>query len=284
MDSSARGITAAVVMFSLLACQGTPIEPPPGEEGPPQPPPAGQTPDAGAPPASRWIPPPGTSWQIQFTGTLDTSVNVQAFDLDLFDTPASTIRALQGRGVKVICYFSAGSHEDWRPDSGQFPPETLGNPLDGWPGERWLDIRSPAVVEIMKRRMDLAVQKKCDALELDNVDGYTNRSGFNLTAADQLRYNRRMAEEAHARGLSIGLKNDLEQVQGLVDHFDFAINESCFEYDECELLLPFIRARKAVFHIEYTGWSSEICRRANSLDFDTLFKNLSLDARRTPCR
>src|SRR5687768_2813433 len=109
MDSSAprrvprtRGgvgsITAAAVVLSVLACRGDPVEPPPGEEGTPPPPPAEQTPDAGVPPAARWIPAPGTSWQIQFTGTLDTSVNVQAFDLDLFDTPASTIRALQARG------------------------------------------------------------------------------------------------------------------------------------------------------------------------------------------
>lgn len=234
--------------------------------------------------AARWVPKPGTSWQIQFSGALNTNVNVQAFDLDLFDTPPSVIQSLKARGTKVICYFSAGSYEDWRPDARQFPTQVLGAALDGWPGERWLDIRSPAVVTLMKRRLDLAVQKKCDAVDLDNMDGYTNPTGLPFNAQDQLTYNRTMAAEAHARGLSIGLKNELNQIQELVGHFDFEINEQCFFYNECHLLQPFIQAGKAVFNIEYTGRVSDVCRHANEMNFDTLIKNQNLDAARTACR
>ena len=43
-----------------------------------------------------------------------------------------------------------------------------------------------------------------------------------------------LADLAHERGLSIGLKNDLDQVADLVDHFDFAINEECCQYEECD--------------------------------------------------
>lgn len=42
----------------------------------------------------------------------------------------------------------------------------------------------------MQARLDLAVQKGCDGVEPDNVDGYQNNSGFPLTAQDQLAYNR----------------------------------------------------------------------------------------------
>ena len=43
--------------------------------------------------------------------------------------------------------------------------------------------------------------------------------------------------------LSIGLKNDVDQVADRLAHFDFAISESCFVYNECDTLLPFIRGK-----------------------------------------
>jgi len=236
--------------------------------------------------ASVWRPAPGTSWQWQLSGTIDTSIDVRMYDIDLFDAPQATIDKLHHDGRVVICYFSAGSYEEWRPDAADFPAQVLGKDLDGWPGERWLDVRAQAVRDIMQRRLDLAVAKGCDGVELDNVDGYQNDSGFPLTAADQLAYNRFLATEAHARGLSVGLKNDLDQVNQLFADFDWALNEECFKYDECDALLPFIRAGKAVFQVEYGNASlaERICPQANALNFDTLIKKLELDAWRVPCR
>jgi hypothetical protein len=46
---------------------------------------------------------------------------------------------------------SAGSFEEWRPDALDFAAADLGNPLAGWAGERWLDIRSEAVKAIMRK-------------------------------------------------------------------------------------------------------------------------------------
>jgi hypothetical protein len=231
-----------------------------------------------------WQPHPGTSWQIQLQGKLDTSVAASAYDIDLFDTPAATIAALRAAGRKVICYFSAGSYEDWRSDAKQFPAAARGNALDGWPGESWIDTRSAAVRTIMEARLDLAVSKGCDAVDPDNVDGYSNDPGFPLTAATQLDYNRFLAAAAHARGLAVGLKNDLDQVKALVTSFDFAVNEQCQQYKECDLLKPFIGASKPVFGIEYKGTASAVCAAANAANFDTLIKTLALDATRTACR
>jgi len=231
-----------------------------------------------------WRPVPATSWQLQFTGDIDTSINVQMFDLDLFDTPKSLIDQLHANGRIVICYFSAGSWEDWRPDADDFPESVIGNDLSGWPGEKWLDVRRLDLLgPIMQARMDLAVQKGCDGLDPDNVDGYTNSTGFPLSAQDQLAYNKWLAAEAHARKLSIGLKNDLDQVVALVSHFDWALNEQCFEYDECSALLPFVQAGKAVFAVEYTGEPSIFCPAANAMGFSGLKKNLDLDAWRIDC-
>src|SRR5207248_1345127 len=125
---------------------------------------AGAAADAGAPDGGGgiWSPAPGTSWQIQLTGALDTRYQVAMYDLDLFDVSASQIAGLQAQGRKVICYFSAGSYEDWRPDANQFPASALGRG-NGWPGERWLDIRNATVRDIMKHRLDLAIQKSWNA-------------------------------------------------------------------------------------------------------------------------
>jgi hypothetical protein len=234
--------------------------------------------------AGIWSPAPGTSWQVQFTGNLDTSLDVDMYDIDLFDTPASTISNLKSRGIAVICYFSAGSFEDWRPDAAAFPASVKGN-SNGWAGEAWLDIRAVGTLApIMGARLDLAADKGCTGVDPDNVDGYTNQTGFPLAAQDQLEYNIWLAEQAHARGLSIGLKNNLLQIRQLEPYYDWAMNESCNQYNECDYMTPFVDAGKAVFGIEYKGDMGQFCSVTNGLNFDFLKKSVNLNASREACR
>ncbi len=236
-------------------------------------------------PSTIWQPAPGTSWQWQLTGDIDTGLDVVMYDIDLFDAPPAVIEELKGDGRIVICYFSAGSYEEWREDAADFPEEALGETLDGWPDERWLDIRHRAALEpIMAQRLDTAVQKGCDGVEPDNVTAYANDSGFDISEADQIAYNIWLAEAAHARGLSIGLKNALDLVDVLEPHFDWALNEECYQYDECAALRPFTQAGKAVFGVEYEGDPAEFCPVMNELGYDWLFKRLDLDAWRIACQ
>ena len=161
-----------------------------------------------------WHPGPGTTWQWQLTGTIDRSVDVEMYNIDLFDNPASVVDQLHQQGRVAVCYLSAGSWEEWRPDAGAFPASVKGK-SNGWPGEQWLDIRRLDILgPIMEARLDLCVEKGFDGIEPDNIDGYSNNTGFPLSATDQLTYNKFLADAAHARGLSIGLKNDVDQVQG----------------------------------------------------------------------
>lgn len=191
------------------------------------------------------------TWQWQLTGDLNTSYEVDIYDFDLFDTPTSTITALREDGIKVICYFSAGSYEDWREDAGQFMDSEIGKPLDEWSSESWLDITSNNVQQIMETRLDLAVEKGCDGVEPDNVDGYIQDTGFAITYSEQLDFNMFLADSAHERNLAIGLKNNLQQVEELLTYYDFVINEACNFNDECEALEPVIEQGKAVLHVEY---------------------------------
>ncbi|MFB8398189.1 endo alpha-1,4 polygalactosaminidase [Streptomyces yangpuensis] len=234
-------------------------------------------------PGQRWQPPPGTGWQWQLTGRLDTSVKAPVYDIDGFNTTKAQVAELKKAGRKTICYLSTGAWEDFRPDAEAFPRDLLGKG-NGWEGERWLDIRRVAELEpLMAKRFDMCRDKGFDAVEPDNMDGYQNTSGFPLTADDQLRYNRLIAKLAHDRGMAVGLKNDLDQIPQLVGDFDFAVNEQCAQYDECERLTPFIAAGKAVFHAEYELSTSRFCPRSRELKLSSLQKRYDLDAWRRVC-
>ena len=174
--------------------------------------------------------------------------------------------------------MSAGSSENWRPDFKNFPKSVLGKNMDGWVGEKWLDIRNiTALGPIMTARLDQCKAKGFDAVEFDNVDGYSNASGFSLTNNDQLKYNIFLANEAHKRGLTVGLKNDLDQVSVLSNYFDFAVNEQCFQYGECSALKPFIAKGKPVFNVEYSGNIVTLGQKAKVLHFNTIKKSLDLN-------
>jgi endo-alpha-1,4-polygalactosaminidase (GH114 family) len=244
----------------------------------------------GSPTPFWWQPSPGTTWQWQLTGPIDSSFDVNMYDIDLFDNDADTVAALQAQGRRVVCYISVGSWEDWRPDADQFPPSILGKDYEGWPGEKWLDIRRiDLLAPIMRARFDLCKAKGFDGIEPDNIDGHTNDTGFALTYEDQLNYNTWLAGEAHARGLSIGLKNDGEQAEDLLPHFDWAMTEDCFADEWCEEMKPFVNAGKAVFAAEYTDQMStaqflnEVCALAEAMGFSAILKGRNLNAWRTGC-
>jgi hypothetical protein len=229
---------------------------------------------------------PGLSatWQYQLTAALVTVPGVEIYDIDLFDSDAAVIAGLHAEGARALCYFSAGSGEDWRPDYGDIDAAALGEPLDGWPGERWLDYRHPSVQKVMLGRLELARDKGCDGVEADNVDGHTQASGFELSATDQLAYNRWLANRAHERGLAVALKNDLEQVAELVSYFDLEVNEQCWEYEECDLLQPFVAAGKPALVVEYPGdqaaaeaLAGTLCPEALAAELRTIILPLELD-------
>ena len=210
------------------------------------------------------------SWQLQ--GTVPTNTNVQMFDIDGFENTAATVAALHAQGTIAVCYISVGAWESYRSDQAQFPSSVVGNST-GWPGEKWLDIRQLSILEpIMTARMQMCVQKGFDALEPDNIDGYTNDTGFPLTAQDQLTYNEWIANEAHSLGLSVGLKNDVDQASQLEPYFDWALDEQCNQYSECGTEKVFTDSNKAVFNAEYSGGTSfcaaDIAAHINGALFD----------------
>ncbi len=298
MKQTAPLLLALTVLISACStpAEETPFPPTPQPATATQAIPPTETPTvtlpSATPPSPIWQPPLNATWQWQLGGDeeINTAFDVDIYDIDLFETEASLISSLHSQGSKVICYISVGSWEDWRPDADQFPSEVIGNNYEGWPGEKWLDIRQiDLLAPIMRARLDMCAEKGFDGIEPDNIDLHWADTGFPLIYEDQLAYNIWLAEEAHARGLSIGLKNDDEQVADLLPYFDWALTEDCFDGEWCEAMLPFIEAGKPVFAAEYTDvmdyeeFIRDVCPQAKEMGFNVILKNRNLDAYMAVC-
>jgi hypothetical protein len=211
---------------------------------------------------------------------------VKVYDIDLFDASSSDITTLHNNGMKVICYFSAGTYEDWRPDASSFSSSDYKNSVEGWPGEWWLNTKSANVRKIMTSRIQKAQSLGCDGVDPDNVDGYgDNNTGFNLTTSDATNYVNFMAGVAHPLGLAIGLKNAGDIINdALVANLEWEVNEQCAEYSECTTFDPFIKAGKPVFHIEYPNGVPNVdsstkqkdCSADGTSGFSTVLKTMDL--------
>jgi hypothetical protein len=190
---------------------------------------------------------------------------------------------LHADGRIALAYFSAGSFEPWRPDADSFQDRAVGSPLSGYPNENWLDIRSANVRATMRARLALARDKGFDGVFPGALSGYRADSGFALSEADQLDYDRFLASEARALGLTPGLSGDFMFAEQLVDAYDWAIAFGCLAADNCEQLRPLLERRKAVFDFETSGDLNALCPRAQMLGIVTALKRQSYDAWSKAC-
>lgn len=235
----------------------------------------------GVPGTRHWQPPPRTTaWQWQLQGKIDPTVQAFAFDVDGFEASKGDVRALHRYRRRAICYLDVGSWESFRPDKDRFPASVIGKVYEGFPDERWLDVsRFQLFAKPLEARIAICARKRFDAVEPDNVAGWENDTGFQISRGDQLRFNRWIANQVHARGMAVALKNDPKQVKQLVHLFDFAIVEECFQYDECGYYKPFVDRGKAVFEAEYELRPDEFCPAAAALGFSAIRKSYDLFAK-----
>jgi len=253
--------------------------------------------------ARRWVPSPGVQWQwvldhpLQLDDPDDMGTEREAsdggpadrptvFDIDGFANDAATVAALHEQGAHVICYVEVGGWEDHRDDSASFPAAAIGKPVDGYPDERYLDIRSPDVVRIILDRIDMCAAKGFDAVEPDLDDTFAENTGFALTQRDQVEFNTAVAARAHASGMSIALKNGDEQpfTDVMEPIVDFALVEQCFEFDSCDAYTGFVQAGKAVLEVEYHLARHQFCNDAATLGFSAVLHDPALAGGGTPCR
>jgi hypothetical protein len=236
-------------------------------------------------------------------------VTPQVFDIDLYanlrtaELNTAAVEAIHAAGGHAICYVDAGSIETYRPDYQAFVDFDdacdgclIGKPFSKiFSDENYANINNGQGQRDFMLQMNEARVTKCeeagfDAVEFDVVavwETSARRSGWHISAATQLIFNRALADIAHRHGMSVALKNDPAQIPDLEPSFDFAINEQCFQYHECSTLDSFVEAGKAVFSVEYRTPLDVFCPRATKRGFGSILKapNYSLfDEPYTPCR
>ncbi len=186
------------------------------------------------------------TWSIQYQGNI-VPKGKDFHIVDMWGVKTSELAILRNQGTKPIAYFSS-QYENWRPDTAQFPKVDLGNKLDTWEGERWVNTRSAAIRQIMLARMDFAKSRGFVGVDVDNVDFYAHPNGFGLSQQDAVDYVRFLAKAARSRGLLFGLKNATDIIPATRGVVDFYVNEQAHEYGDLE---AYIGVDKPVFCIEY---------------------------------
>lgn len=255
-------------------------------------------------PTSYWVPTQGMTWQWQLTTPVDTSFDAQVYDIDR-DNDASVVGALHAEGKKVICYIETGFWESYRSDSSSYPESVLGKSLaPPFSDERYVDVsQTDVVLPIIQKRLDTCKQKGFDAVEPDGdammydaggstANGVDIGTGHTITYQNLINYNKMIAQEAHKRGMSIGLKNgssgDNDQfVKDMQPFTDWDLEEECGVNNSCESLKPFVDNNKAVFAAEYSDNSTlEKCNSAAQANptFRFIFKDRGLSAQRQVCQ
>lgn len=246
--------------------------------------PAGATAGSAANATAWWKPPQKLTWFWQLQGKIDNSHAVAAYDIDGFENEASEVAALHAQGKHVICYIDVGTAENFRPDYSSFPKSTLGH-SNGWPGEKWLDIRQLSAIEpIMAKRFAMCREKGFDAVEPDNIEAFSNKSGFPITPQQQITFNEWVAEDVHSLGMAVLQKNDGEQTPQLHSFFDGALTEQCNQYEECSDFQPYLAAGEPVLNAEYKKATAKFCPADNAAGIMGARFALSLNGKKfEPC-
>lgn len=249
--------------------------------------------------ASWWKPPAKPTWYWQLSGTINNSRAVEIYDLDYEETTKKEVTTLHEKGRHVICYVDVGGAENYRSDYPQFVKleeeghEVMGKEIPEWEEERWINIRELKYVEpIMQARLETCATKGFDAVEIDEDEAWLNETGIEsgpITAAQQLTYDKWLAETAHSLGMAVFQKNDGPQTKEQVSLFDGAIAEQCNEPGvgeayECSQYVPYVEAGKPVLEAEYGLTKAKFCANDEALGFMGARFNLALNGNRfEPC-
>ncbi|OUM68998.1 glycoside hydrolase family 114 protein, partial [Piromyces sp. E2] len=179
--------------------------------------------------------------------------DVISFDLEYAE---KLVPELHKRGQKAVCYFSGGTTEynSNRPDKKDY--ENAGIILedtpngDGW-GNYLLDIRKKDKLQpLIRKRFQRAYKYGCDAVEVDVLDLH-EQYPKKFSKEDSYTFAKWVAETGHEENISVSLKNLPSLAKRLEPYFDFAIVESCVDYDECSSFKSFTQNNKAVFIVQY---------------------------------
>lgn len=227
-----------------------------------------------------WRPSVGESfdWVLDDLRTGD-AFTADIVDVDAFTTTGEQVTALHAQGKKVIAYISFGTIENDRSDAGLLPGEVIGSKYPEWPDEKWIDIRQLEKIKPwLNSRFNMVLRKGFDAIEPDNLDSYSNATGFNINIADARQYCDLLIAMAHRNGLGIGQKNVPELAGAYSDKFDWILTEDAFHQGWQTEVSVYIGKGKPVFAVEYTDelsqkkFERDVCPSARNMRYTAILK------------
>ncbi|HEY6079878.1 MAG TPA: endo alpha-1,4 polygalactosaminidase [Polyangiaceae bacterium] len=239
-----------------------------------------------SPETTLYVPAENVAWQAKLSGAVDIAEDAELFYLDAELQDSADLAQLHEQGRHYICYLSAGSWEDFRDDAKAFPESALGSPLPNFENERWLDVRSPEVRQLMQQRIERLGALGCDGIPPSSLAVHAADTGLGLTQEDALDYARWLAERIHAAGMSAGLAAPLELTRELWPSFEFGLAIGCLQGSGCAEFAPFVEAHRPVLHIELGDEDAApgICKMAEALGFEPLVTSASFNGQSVRCR
>jgi hypothetical protein len=220
------------------------------------------------------------SFSLQSWGPLEKtsgSADVVFVDADLVS--AAYVSQLKGAGKKVVCYIDAGTLENWRDDTSNFDSAAMASKYKGFGGtEKWLDVTKWETFKApMSKRINEASSKGCQFIEYDNTDCDINMcvpgASASTLQAKQSEYINWLISSAHGLGMGVGLKNSQSHIQQFASQIEFAINEECQTYSECDLYSGLVSANKAIFGVEYKSHGGSVCSTAKKYHMITKYRD-----------
>jgi hypothetical protein len=232
--------------------------------------------------------------------------NVTVYDIDAINNPASTVKALHRLHDKVICYIEVGAAGNYYSAAQEHIKTTyfaqlkaagdLGAAVSGYP-EFYLNLNKASTFRIIKTMIrQQCAAKGFDAVEPDIDDSYTDATGFRITEAQNIKFDRLLGAYAHRLGLAWGQKNgdnDPHFSAALEPTTDFLLDEECNFYNTCGIVAaPYVKAGKMVLNAEYTDdWGgnrtadlAKFCAYDIAHHIDGTLFSTALAGPRNPCR
>jgi hypothetical protein len=229
------------------------------------------------------------------------------------------VRAIHAAGHYSICYVEAGAYQQGFPDNAHFARSDYGGvgdkatQMQGYSNEYWFNLTGfrnyvpghPATLRGAAVNIAAALDKRfgwCrtegqDAVEPDDLDGYTNKSTggqtpWGMTRADAAGFERWLADDFHSHGLAAFQKNDGANAPADARTFDGMIIEECnYYHDPCTGpggdATAYLARHKPVLNAEYTadGETKRFCSADERAGIVGALFDVDLDGRTyQPCR
>jgi hypothetical protein len=203
------------------------------------------------------------------------------------DTRTGVVRMSMINKTKVVCPVSVGTVASTDFFANMYPPQVVGNAVEGRAETHYLDIRNMnAILLLVGKRFNKCQAEQHSVILATDLDSHLVDGDFDISAEDVVAYATALAKIAHDLDMEIVQKDVPDLTPQLVDIFDFALTESCYQDGWCGDMQPYLNAGKIVLDAEYNdrpiNWA-EACEYAANNGISMILKDRDLTADLQTC-